>query len=106
MRVSVVVVMALALAGCDDRHSKAEAIVTANLGLPTKIEFRDLRTKGDAQIVCGEVLATGLPEWRYFVAYLDLDKAVIEPRGGISKAAEMGNPLLDGARDEFYGACN
>lgn len=105
MRLFLAVLAGILLTGCDDRHSKAEAIVAANLGSPTKIEFRDLRTKGDAQIVCGEVLASGMPEWRYFVAYLDLDKAVIEPRGGISKDAEMGNPLLDGARDEFYGAC-
>lgn len=106
MRMLLMVIAGLCLSACDERHSKAEAIVAANLGSPTKIEFRELRTKGDAQIVCGEVLATGLPEWRYFVAYLDLDKAVVEPRGGISKAAEMANPMLDGARDEFYGACN
>jgi hypothetical protein len=97
------------LFGCDGRYKAAQDIVRNELGQPEQIVFRDLKANRDGTIVCGEVTASDKPleNWRFFVAYLNVKGAAVSPTASrMTAAAEMGNPLLAGAAEEFYHACD
>ena len=101
-------VAALTLTGCDSRYRHAREIVRRELGEPNYADFRRLRTKGNEHLVCGEVDASnqGGAGWRYFVAYIDQDRAVIAPPGGVTAAGEMGDSLLAGEAATFNHMCD
>lgn len=107
-KIWLLLVISLALGGCDKRIGDARRVVSNELGNPRSAEFRNMRAKNGKPIVCGEVLASDRPHggWRHFVAYTELGRAAVMPSSApLTEDAEMGNPLLKGAAGEFLNAC-